>query len=112
MRFIQVLDATVFSGIGMGGFHGWLEFKKGLIVGFEGLDSGFEGFGWTVLKDWMDGFEGLDNVFHGRPDSKGLSLDIGAFSRFFKDLLLYIVNAGLLVVTGKSHYFGNFLLIH
>jgi hypothetical protein len=69
--------------------------------------------GWFFL-DWMDGFRGLDgrffvdriNVFHGRLDGfEGFSKVGLAFSRFFKDLLLYLVNSRLLFVTRKSDYF-------
>jgi hypothetical protein len=60
---------------------------------------GFSWIGWLVFTDRM-------NVFHGRLDGfEGFSQVGLAFSRFFKDLLLYLVNSRLPFVTRKSDYF-------
>jgi len=61
--------------------------------------DGFSWIGWAVFMDRINGF-------HGRLDGfEGFSQVGSAFSRFFKDLLLYLVNSRLLFVTGKSDYF-------
>ena len=73
-------------------FRGWMVFVDGWMV-FRGLDRWFSWIGWMVF---MDGI----NVFHGRLDGfEGFSQVGLAFSRFFKDLLLYLVKTRLPFVT-------------
>jgi hypothetical protein len=103
-----------FHGAGFGISRMWIRLFKDVDLEFQGCRFGIswnflerEGFsGLEIKKGLIVGSLGLDNVFHGRPDkSSGLSRIVGAFSRLFKDLLLYIVHTGFLLVTLKTDYF-------